>query len=234
MYMRLKQAGRVARRLPFTLLTLAALIILGVATHTVLQPISSSLLLRLGFASSDVWTFHWDRMVTSALVTSGAHGFWLALFGVGICAGAAEWLAGSWRAALGFWGVHVITLLASSAVALALFHGGIPGVNGLVFDPDVGPSAGTFGCLGLAAARLPKPWRNVGSGVIFGVLLVVMLLPLAGLKEDTASIGSNIAHVIAFPLGWLASSLLRRQTHASGRPSESASGQRSEAGRPDR
>lgn len=200
-----ERAGHVIRRLPFTLITLALLVVLGAVTNTCFQPISVSLLARIGFSPVDVRTWRWDRLFTSALVTSGAHGFWLALVGVGICAGAAEWLAGSWRAALGFWGVHIVTLLASTGVALLLLHLGVPGGAELTVEADVGPSAGTFGCLGLAVARLPRPWNTrIGSATV-GVLFIVLLLPLAGLQVNIASISSNIAHLIAFPLGWLVS-----------------------------
>jgi hypothetical protein len=202
---RLEGVGRFARRLPFTLSTLALLVVLAVVTNTYARLISDPQLARLGFAPVDVWTWRWGRLFTSLLVTSGAHGFWLAIVGVGLCAGAAERLAGSWRAALAFLGAHIVTLVVGALVVLALLQLGSAAGAAIAFEPDVGPSAGTFGCLGLGVARLPGRWRTVGGGVAVGVLFVILLLPLAGLKESPASISSNLAHLIAFPLGYLAS-----------------------------
>jgi hypothetical protein len=53
MHARLIQAGRIARRVPFTLVMVAVLIVMALITHTVLADISAEWIPRLGFAPRD-------------------------------------------------------------------------------------------------------------------------------------------------------------------------------------
>jgi hypothetical protein len=77
---------------------------------------------------------------------------------------------------------------------------------------DVGPSAGYVGCLGLVCARLPRPWRYISSAAIWGSLIVVLLLPAQVGHDAVAKITADLAHAIAFPLGWGAAALHARAT----------------------
>ena len=72
---------------------------------------------------------------------------------------------------------------------------------------DVGPSAGYFGALGLVSAHLKYPWNLVSGGMIF-IALEFALLHVSGNNNLGAEVSADIAHIIAFPLGWYSSKLV--------------------------
>lgn len=197
------------RRIPFTLLMSGGLVIAALMSNTYFEQISRRWLNRTGFAPNDLWYWRLERLFTSALVTSGGRVFWQALFFVAFAVGAAEWLAGSKRTAATFWGVHLLTLiLLSLIVSLTLDQLRNFGLEASEVARDVGPSAGYFACLGLVSARLKRPWNWVSGGILLAVFLVAFLLP-AGVGENAqVKFSADLAHLMAFPLGWLSSSIL--------------------------
>jgi hypothetical protein len=210
LHRRLQWAGKIVRRLPFTLVSLAGLSLVAVLTNSRLGDLPRQWFSRLAFAPRDLWLIHWERLITSALVTNGGRAFWQALGMVALTAGAAEWLAGTRRAALTFWGVHLATLLVYSLLIVVPLHAlGSSLGTALYLARDVGPSAGGFGCLGLACARLPQPWRWIGGGAIVGGLAVALFLA-ASTTQSAVVISADLAHLLAFPLGWLSSLIGRR------------------------
>ncbi len=204
-----------AHRWTFTLILAAGLLLMAVLTRSHAAALSLEWLQRLGFAPIDLWLAHWDGLLTSALVTAGGLMFWQALAFVVLTVGTAEWLAGTLAAFLVFWGVHLATLLAESvAVAYPMHLMHLTLGTGLFVARDVGPSAGAFGALGLVIGLLPRPWRWIGGGVILAALLAVILtLPGSG-DEATLSLTADLAHLIAFPLGWLMASKIKPRSGA--------------------
>jgi hypothetical protein len=196
------------RRLPFTLTMLALLGITAIWTNTHTAPISTKWLDRLGFAPFDLLALNISRLITSALVTGGGRIFWEAIGMVTFAVGLSEWLTGSRRAALTFWGVHFSTLLIESlAIALPLHWAGTTFGSLAALTRDVGPSAGYFGALGLVSAHLKYPWNLVSGGVIF-IVLEIALLHVSGNNSLGMEVSADIAHIIAFPLGWYSSKLV--------------------------
>jgi hypothetical protein len=206
----LKDVRRLPRRLPFTLIMLAILILVALVTDTFIGPLSAAWLRRLGFAPRDFIFLRWRRLFTSALVTDGGWVFWQALALMAIACGAAEWQAGTWRAAATFWGVHLVTLAVESfLLAVPARFLGLPLATATVVARDVGPSAGYFACLGLALARLARPWGWIGRGTVMALLVLFLVLPAGVGQDPVINLVAGLAHVIAFPLGWLASSFQR-------------------------
>jgi hypothetical protein len=203
---------RVFRRLPFTLFMLAVLLLVGWLTDTHAgADLSAHWLNRLGYAPRDLWRLNWGRFLSSPLVTSGGWVFWLALVMVALTSGAAEWLTSTRRAALTFWGVHIATLLIESlGLSLLLKRFGLAQAAALFIARDVGPSAGYFGSLGLALTCLPKPWRWLAGGAVLLFLVVSLFLPPRPGETEAVKLAADIAHLIAFPLGWLTASLGKR------------------------
>jgi hypothetical protein len=211
MHLCLQWARQIARRLPFTLISLVVLSLVAVLTNSPLGDLPRHWFSRLAFAPRDLLLLRWPRLITSALVTSGGCAFWLALGMVALTTGAAEWLAGTRRAILSFWGVHLATLLVESLlIAWPLHTLGFSLGTTLYLARDVGPSAGYFGCLGLACARLPRPWRWAGGGLALAGLSTVFTLAVVG-KQDAILLSAGLAHLLAFPLGWLSSLIGRRR-----------------------
>ena len=199
-----QRGNALAHRWSFTLLLVASLLIMALLTRSHVAALSQVWLQRLGFAPVDLWLARWDGLLTSALVTAGGLMFWQALLFVALTVGAAEWLAGTLAAFLVFWGVHLATLLLESlAIALPLHLMHLSLGTGLFVARDVGPSAGAFGALGLVIGLLPRPWRWIGGGAILAALLAVVLTASGTVDELTLQLTAELAHLIAFPLGWL-------------------------------
>ena len=197
------------RRLPFTLTMLVLMGLTAILTNTHAATISAEWLDRLGFAPVDLFALDLGRLFTSALVTSGGRVFWEALGMVTFAVGLAEWLTGPLRAALTFWGVHLSSLVIESLVVVFPLH-----LLGMTFSSlvalsrDVGPSAGYFGALGLVSARLKYPWNLISGGLIF-IGLQLALLRISGANNLGMEVSADLAHLIAFPLGWYSSKILR-------------------------
>ncbi len=195
-------AGRIARREPFTLTMLLVLAGVALATDTHVADLSLRLFNRLGFAPRDLIRLHWERLFTSALVTDGPIAFWSAMGITALASGIAEWRAGSTWAAATFWGVHLLTLVIESLLmALPMHLLGLSIGTALVLARDVGPSAGYFGSLGLAAWSLGGHWRWWACGAIMGGLVIALLLPKAAGASSVTALSANLAHLVAFPCG---------------------------------
>jgi len=194
------------RRIPFTLLMLGGLGLTALLTNTYFEQITFHWLNLTGFAPNDLWYWRMERMFTSALVTSGGRVFWQALFFVASTVGTAEWLTGSKRTAATFWGVHLLTLiLLSLIISLAIYQLRDIGLEASEIARDVGPSAGYFACLGLISARMKRPWHWVSGGILLVIFIVVFLLPPGAGENAEVKFSADLAHLLAFSLGWLSS-----------------------------
>lgn len=202
----------VISRLPFTLTVLTCLIVVALATNTYFEPIAHHWLNRTGFAPNDLWYWRIERMFISALVTSGGKAFWEALFLVAFAVGLAEWMTGWKRAAATFWGVHLLALiLLSLIVSLAIHQLRDIGLEATEVARDVGPSAGYFACLGLVSARLKGPWNWVSGGMLFAFFGIALFTPVAAGEIASIKFSADLAHLLAFPLGWFSSLLKIRR-----------------------
>jgi hypothetical protein len=142
-------------------------------------------------------------------VTHGGPVFWQALGMMALGVGTAEWLTGSKRTALTFWGVHLVTLLTESWLIAPFLHLfiAIP-ADTLTIARDVGPSAGYFACLGLAIWQLPRRWRGWAAAALLTGLIATLVRPLRPNEDLSLKLFADIAHLIAFPLGFLSSWLV--------------------------
>lgn len=191
-------------RLRFTLLMMAGLSVAAWLTDTGFGTVTARTIDLIGFAPRDLWELEAWRALTSAFVTDGAGHFILALGIVAVVVGIAEWRTGTSTAVLAFWGAHLATIVIESLlVALPLHLSGSLLGTALVAARDIGPSAGYFGCLGLALASLDvsRLLRLAGFAGTLAVLAAIVLTHLSGSAEETRELSAAIAHLIAFPLG---------------------------------
>ena len=200
----LKPLFNVLRRIPFTLLMLGGLALVALLTETHNGSLSAAWLARLGFAPQDLWLFRIERLLTSAVVTYGGRVFWEAVGMITLAVGLAEWLTTTRRTALTFWGVHLAVLLFQSLLIALPLHlwGGADG-EAMSLARDVGPSAGYFGCLGLVSSWLPGRWRWISGALILGGLVAALFLPPRAGESELVKLGADLAHLIAYPLGWM-------------------------------
>lgn len=198
------------RRIPFTLVMLTGLVIGALVTNTYFQSITHRWLNRTGFSARDLWYLRVERMFTSALVTVGGRVFWEAILLVALFVGVAEWMSGWKRAAATFWGVHLLSLaLLSLIVSLSVHQLRAFGLEASVVARDVGPSAGYFACLGLLSAQLKRPWNWIGGGVLFAMFVIALFMPAAVGESAHLKFSADLAHMLAFPLGWFSAGLGR-------------------------
>jgi hypothetical protein len=203
---------QIIRRLPFTLCMIILMCLVALWTNSYFQELAEIWVNRLGFAPRDFWFFRWERLIGSALVTSGGIIFWFALGMVAFTSGVVEWVTSSVRAALTFWGVHLVTLVLESLLFLLPLHQlGFTQARALFFLRDVGPSAGYMASLGLITTFLPKPWRWVAFGTILIFLIISLFLPPISGETEAVKLSADLAHLIAFQLGWMSSYLFRRK-----------------------
>jgi len=182
---------------------LSGLILVAIVTNTYFEGLTHHWLNRTGFAPNDFWYGRLERMFTSALVTSGGLVFWEALFFVAFAVGLAEWMTGSKRAALTFWGIHLLTLvLLSLIISLVIHQLHNFGLEASELARDVGPSAGYFACLGLVSARLKRSWQWISGGILLGIFVAALFLPPGTGETVAVKFSADLAHLLAFPLGW--------------------------------
>ena len=150
-------------------------------------------------------------MLTSALVTSGRIVFWEALFFVAFAVGLAEWMTGWKRAAATFWGVHLLALILLSLImSLAEHQLRNIGLEASELARDVGPSAGYFACLGLVSSRLKYPWHWTSGGILLLVFATILFMPPTIDESAALKFSADLAHLLAFPLGWLSGWFISR------------------------
>ncbi len=197
---------------PFTLVMLVGLILFAIFTNTYVEQITRHWINRIGFSPRDFWYMRFERMFTSALVTAGGKVFWQAVLWVTLFVGLAEWITGTRRATITFWGVHLLTLiLLSLVVSLTLHQLRDFGLAASEFERDVGPSAGYFACLGLISAQLKRPWNWVSGILLFIMFAVAIFLPPDDGERAAMKFSADFAHLLAFPLGWLSSFLFTKR-----------------------
>jgi hypothetical protein len=201
---------RLIKRLPFTICMVVILLVVAWATHSYFQVLAQNWINRLGFAPRDFWLFRWERLALSALVTQGGTTFWFALAMVAVTSGLVEWKKGSLWAFATFWVVHLVTLFLESALFLLPLHRlGFTAARAVFFSRNVGPSAGYMGSLAVVFTFLPKPWRWLAFSIILVALVVSLLIPPRPDQSPAIKLSDDIAHLIAFPLGWLLASLIK-------------------------
>jgi len=206
----LRASGKFIRRVPFTLAILLILSLVAIWTDTHLGQISTEWVNRLGFAPLDLIKLNLERILTSALVTSGGRVFWQAFVMITLCVGAAEWMTGWKRTAATFWGVHLLALVLLTLI-VTLAHRQLRefGLETVIVARDVGPSAGYFACLGLASASLKRPWNWISGGIILAAFVVALLMPASAGETAQLKFSADLAHLLAFPLGWLSAGICR-------------------------
>lgn len=192
------------RRIPFTGLLLAVVVTTAILTGTDRGPLDPALRRLFGFAAIHLPAFEWHRMLTSVVLTTGGREFYASAAMLALSVGAAELLHGTRRTIAVFLGVHLLTLvLVAVLLALPLASAGVVQGELLAHARDVGPSAGYFGCLGLALTALPRRARAVALIVLLAYLAAHFLWSFVRVPDAGRRISADAAHLIALPLGFL-------------------------------
>jgi hypothetical protein len=183
------------RRIPFTLLFEIAIIVVALWNGSALGRLSEELRRAWGFGPLYFWREHWHTLVTGAFfVRNAIMLLGMALFVAG-SVGVYEWLAGTRRALLVFWGANVITLLLTAAFVVFPMHlAGVPPRWDWAPPGDVGASFGGFGCLGAWMVGVSGARRRIILVAVVTAGMVVKFLLMPEIFPDSG-------HLVAFLVG---------------------------------
>lgn len=202
----------VLRRTPFTLAFVLVLLIIGIATGTILSPAADkpwfeSVATGLPAFAEGRW---WSVLTSPFFIDHPLTFLTLAPLVVGGL-GWAEWRFGTWRTLGLFWAGHIVGVLGAAAIVALVSQTGWHWAVRLSEAYDVGPSCGAFTALIFAIATLPAPWRlRARIGVV--VWIGVSLLYLGQLYD--------LEHAVAMIAALAVSGWLPAFRHPIGRPSE--------------
>jgi len=190
------------RRLPFTLFMEATIIGVAVANGAVLGELSLASQLRWGFGLHSLWEGRWYALFTAPFFVRNLRMFLGILLFIGYSVGVYEWVAGARQAVLLYWITNILGLLLAAVLVVApLYSAGMALGKEWALRSDVGPSAGGLGCIGGWVSHLPDHYRRW----VFLAVMVYLIGKLAFFPELFA----DAAHLITFPLGFLAGRISR-------------------------
>ncbi len=184
---------------------LLVLIVAGILGKSHVGPLDDQLHRNAGYSMDLLIRGEVHRAITSLFFTAGGWRFYASLVMFALAVGWVEWQQGTRRSAATFFGVHFATLAimiigVAIWVAVSNTHRG----NLLWNVQDVGPSAGYYGCLGLAIAGLSPAIRTPAMAGIASLLAVRLVWSFLHLPEEGRVLSADTTHLIAFPLGILA------------------------------
>ena len=150
-----------ARRVPFTLVVVGSMLLLGLLTRSLWQPLQDRPLFETvayglpALQSGRVWT-----PVTGAFFALVPAQYLPVAGGGLVLLGWSEWRLGTRRAVAAAVGAHLVGVLGASAVLLAFGAVDWDWAQRLASTLDVGFSAGALGAVAAASATLTPPWRG--------------------------------------------------------------------------
>jgi hypothetical protein len=164
-------------------------------------PLAGSVRDLLGHSPFHMANGAWGRILSSLFITGDPIHFFLAFAMILLCVGTLERQSGFWITACSFLVAHLSTLLIQSGILLSI-HAWLDQAWTSEWSRtlDVGPSAGYYGCLGVAIFR----WKNSNRRWIAFVVLSILLLRwvvTATINPNGSQFQSDMAHAIAFPFG---------------------------------
>ncbi|KIC58311.1 bifunctional lysylphosphatidylglycerol flippase/synthetase MprF [Microbacterium hominis] len=180
---------RIVRHLPATLVTVGAILVVGILSQGLWSPFDES-------AGMDTWAYglpaleagRWWTPLTGTFFVAEPWLFVPTLLGfVGM--GLLEYARGTRVALAYFWIGQVVAVLATSLLlALLSVFSGWEWVQDTATTLDVGASGGTFACIAAVIGLLASPWRLRAWLVLIAVVIVGVLV--LGTVAD-------LAHLIA-------------------------------------
>jgi hypothetical protein len=195
---------RIARRLPFTLLMELSIAGVAVAERAVLGKLSPTSQRRWGFGLHNLWERRFYTAFTAPFFVRDLHMLLGILLLIGYSIGILEWKAGTRKTLLIYWCTNVLSLwLAALLVVAPSYRAGTAQGTATAFLSDVGPSAGGLGCIGGWVRYLPDRYRHRFFWIILAYLLGKLLL--------FPELFADSAHLVAFPMGYLLATRLKRQ-----------------------
>ncbi len=153
----------VLRVVPFTLAVVVVMLVLGISTRTLWDPlVDRDLMDVVAYGLPAFQAGRWYTVVTGALFALTPAQYLAVTGGFALLVGWSEWRLGTKRAALATVGAQAAGILGAAAF-LALVGGTSSGWSWaarVADDLDVGFSAGALGAVAAASVTLLPPWRG--------------------------------------------------------------------------
>ncbi len=153
----------VLRGVPFTIAVVVVMLVLGISTRTLWDPlVDRDLMDVVAYGLPAFQAARWYTVVTGALFALTPAQYLAVTGGFALLVGWSEWRLGTKRAALATVGAQAAGILGAAAF-LALVGGTSSGWSWaarVADDLDVGFSAGALGAVAAASVTLLPPWRG--------------------------------------------------------------------------
>lgn len=164
-----------ARRVPFTLVLVFALLTTGVVSGTIAHPLSRSPLLKtVGVGWAPLAQGRYWTLLTSLFFGLEPYMYGTIALVILLFVAPFEYRFGTLRTAAVFLVTHMASTLAAVVGLHALASAGWPLAQQLTGRLDVGASAGVMGVAGALSVRLPRRWRRPGMLVLAGSMVVTL------------------------------------------------------------
>lgn len=200
------------RRAPFTVALALAILIIGIATGTLISPASAKPWFgQVGTGLPAFAEGRWWTVFTSPLFVDRPILFLTLLPLVIVAVGWAEWRFGTLRTIGIFIAGHLVGVLGAAAILALIAPSGWPWAVRLSESYDVGASCGALAALVFAIATLPSPWRlRARLAVVLWISISVLYL------GQLADLEHAVTMVVALAVsGWLPAF-----RHRDGRPTQ--------------
>jgi len=191
-----------ARRLPFTLLLVAAILAVTMVTGTIQRPITPEQLRLWGFNLDKLRQGDFLPLLLTLFQANQPDAVLLIVAACLLCVGACEYLLGTRRAMVVVLVTHVLSYLGAYLLLWGLAASGSVWATALAHQADAGASAAALGAAGAVLPLLPRRMQRP----VFTTLIVCLL----GLLALTHRIW-DIEHLIAFPAGLLLGAVFLHQ-----------------------
>jgi membrane associated rhomboid family serine protease len=182
---------------------LASLILVAAIVHgSLFDPLADSVHQTFGYSPQHTAEGDWLKLFTSLLLTSDPSHLGAAFVMTLLCIGWLEYQSG-WRAAvIVFLFAHLLTLLSTSAIILAM-HRSAPScfTEALRHAADIGPSAGYYACLAIAMINSKLAYRRLLLCVTTAFLVARLYLSVVDSTPPPSAVQSDLAHLVSFMLG---------------------------------
>lgn len=156
-----RSLGDIARRVPFAVVVVATMLVLGVLTRSLWQPLQDRSLFQAvayglpALEQGRVWT-----PVTGAFFALVPAQYLPVAGGALLLLGWSEWRLGTRRTVVAAIGCHLVGVLGASLFLLVFRTVDWDWARRLSLTLDVGFSAGALGAVAAASATLTPPWRG--------------------------------------------------------------------------
>jgi hypothetical protein len=197
----LSGGGDFARRFAYTIFMEAAILLVALNGGVVTGKLSAAAASRWGFGFHNLWEGKFYTLLSAPFLVRNLGMLVGILLFLAVSVGIYEWYAGSQKTISVYWLTNLAAFLGAGLIGYILYRSGSALGRDIFFKSDVGPSAGAFGCIG-AWTKRSRPCR---SWVFYGILAYLL-----GKLVIFPEFFSDLAHLIAFPLGYALDGLMDR------------------------